>query len=128
MSDKPSEDFYKSLNELSYEIEEHYGEKIQKFSYQTNVFTGLHDIIQKHLKTAFIFPLRIHEKEDVKLSSSETEIINSAKRFMKLNNLDYFFVSFLFSEKKLEPEQIEAIFNLIEKDILQPLDLESKKP
>ena len=126
MSDKPSEDFYHSLNELSYEIEEQYGEKIQKFSYHTSAFTGLYDIIQKHLKTAFIFPLRIKEREGVKLNSSEREIINSAQRLMKHNNLDYFFVSFLFTEKKIEPEQIEAIFNLIEKDILQPIKLDSK--
>lgn len=126
MSDKPSEEFYKNLNELSYEIGEKYGEKIEKYSYDTRAFVGLHDVIQKHLKTAFIFPLRISEPEDIKLSSTERDIINSANRFMKQNNLDYFFVSFLFTEEKIRPEQIEAIFNLIEKDILQPIELESK--
>jgi hypothetical protein len=46
---------------------------------------------------------------------------------MKENGLDYFFTSFLFSEEDIEPEEVEAIFNLIGRGILNPIKLESKK-
>jgi len=127
MSDKPSQEFLNSVEELSFEIEEKYGEKIQKFSYDIKAFVGMHDLIQKHLNTAFVSPLRIHEPEAVELSPTESSIIKKVKKIMKLNKLDYIFTSFLFTEEEIEAEQIEAIFDLIEKDILQPTDLESKE-
>jgi hypothetical protein len=127
MSDKPSQEFLNSVEELSFEIEEKYGEKIQKFSYDIKEFVGMHDLIQKHLNTAFVSPLRINEPEAVELTPTESSIIKKAKKIMKLNSLDYIFTSFLFPEEEIETEQIEAIFNLIEKNILQPTKLESKK-
>jgi hypothetical protein len=127
MSKKPSKGFLNNINDLSLDIEEKYGEKIKKYSHDIKAFKGIHELIQKHLNTAFISPLQIIESEDMTLDSTEQDILKQAKRFMKENGLDYFFTSFLFSEEDIEPEEVEAIFNLIGRGILNPIKLQSKK-
>lgn len=128
MNDKPSSDFLEDLNELSRDIEENYGEKIKATSYDTKLFLGIHDLILRNLDTSFISPLKIRESDQMELTTSERIILFKAKSFMKKNNLDYFFISFLIPEEEIEYEEIKAIFSLIERNIFFPIQLKSKTP
>ena len=127
MKDKPSKHFQESIDKLSVEIEEQYGDEVRDELAQKKSFYGIHKLIKKHLHTSFVLPLQIKQKKDVKLSTDEKDLVKKAKHIMKKRNQDHFFSSFLLSEEKLNVDQIELIFDLLEKGVFEPIQINSNK-
>ena len=140
MGEKASEEFLKSITNLSYDIDNNFGEELRNFNGDVSKFREIRNLIETHLNTAFICPLKVVEPKDIELKKplerlmifkekkfvSERAMILKAKKFMKENNLNYFFTSFLLSEQNLTPKEIETISKLLEKKIFQPIELTSQ--
>lgn len=127
MSDKPSKDFQESVNQLSVEIEEQYGEKISNELSPKSAFSGIYELIKRHLNTDFILPLQIEKQPKINLTSSEKELVRAAKKVMKQKDMDHFFSSYLISGEKFRVEKIELIFDLLEKGVFQPIQVNSHR-
>jgi len=127
MKENPSNDFLKSITDLSYEIDEKYGYLLSNFNNDVMPFKGIKLLVKKHLNTTFLEPLKVVENKNIKLNSTEKNEINNALDFMKENLLEYFYTSFLLPQQDCEPSKIKAIFNLIEKEIFQPTILKEQK-
>ena len=120
MKDNPSQEFLESIKTLSYEIENKYGEVISKFDGNLHQFEGLKELLEEHLETSLIYPLKVIEQQ-VKIRTVEKSMISKAQSMMKLKNADYFFVSNLLSTKKgFQVKDAEIILKLINKKIFQP--------
>jgi len=123
LKDRPSEEFLKSVTALSYDIDREYGELLQKFAGNLAPFAGIKGLIERHLNTSFISPLKVVDIEDIELSPAERSLVQKAKSIMKQNKLDYFFTTFLMPEQLYDPKRTQLIFNLIEKKVFQPTDI-----
>lgn len=120
MKENPSQDFLDSIKSLSYDIDDIYGEEIAKFKGNIDKFTGIRDLLDKHLETSFIYPLEV-KSQNVKISQEEKTMIYRAKDIMKMRKTDYFFVSYLlYAKKGFQIKDAEIILKLIEKKIFQP--------
>jgi len=126
MSENPSDDFIESLDTLAQDIEKTYGESIRDFDGRLDKFTGVGNLIERHLNVSFLFPLKVISSKATKLTPAERSVFNKAKEIMKQNNLSYIFTSFLMDDQTYEPKRIKAIFGLIEKGIFQPIRLEDQ--
>ncbi len=125
LKENPSDDFIVSVRSLCYDIDNEYGELLQKFIGQLSQFVGIKKLIEKHLAVSFISPLKVVETKDIKLTPTERSILYQTKDIMKQNNLEYFFTTYLMPDEKFEPKKIKTIFSLIDKGIFQPTDLDS---
>ncbi|TFG11441.1 MAG: hypothetical protein EU535_07220 [Promethearchaeota archaeon] len=123
LKDRPSEEFLKSVTALSYDIDREYGELLQKFDGNLTPFAGIKGLIEHHLNTSFISPLKIIDIEKIELSPAERSLVQKAKSIMKQNKLDYFFTTFLMPEQAYDPKRTQLIFQLIEKKVFQPTDI-----
>ncbi|TFF98937.1 MAG: hypothetical protein EU540_07555 [Promethearchaeota archaeon] len=123
LKDRPSEEFLKSVTALSYDIDREYGELLQKFAGNLTPFAGIKGLIEHHLNTSFISPLKIIDIEKIELSPAERSLVQKAKSIMKQNKLDYFFTTFLMPEQAYDPKRTQLIFQLIEKKVFQPTDI-----
>ncbi|MHA2475196.1 MAG: hypothetical protein ACXAES_18380 [Promethearchaeota archaeon] len=120
MKENPSQDFLDSVKELSYDIDEQYGEDIVHFTGNIDKFQNIRLLLNKHLETTLIYPLELNP-QDIKLSSEEKSMINRAKDIMKMKKTDYFFVSYmLYAKKGFQVKDAEILLNLIEKKVFQP--------
>ncbi len=54
-------------------------------------------------------------------------LISKALAFMKRNNINYFYLSFLLPEKAYTQKDVENILNLIERNIFQLKEVEALK-
>lgn len=124
MKENPSNDFLTSITDLSYEIDEKYGYLLSNFNNDVTPFRGIRSLMEKHLNTSFLAPLKVVENKNIKLNSVEKNEYNRAIEFMNKNSLDYFFTSFLLNQHKNEPSKIKAIFNLIKKNLFQIYNIE----
>ncbi|MFX1273604.1 MAG: hypothetical protein ACFFBP_11550 [Promethearchaeota archaeon] len=127
-SDKPSEELTNSITNLANEIEEKYGDQIQKFSGGLiTQFRGIKELIEKHLNVSFASPLKIIQSTKIKLDAREKVIIERAKEIMKQTNLNYFYTTFLMPDQQFDLGTTKTIFNLIEKNIFKPINLNFKE-
>jgi len=121
LKENPSENFLEAIKELSYDIENKFGKEIEKFDGEVSKFSGIKNIIERHLPVSLIYPLKINEIKTVKLNSKEEQIIKLATSIMKKKNLKYFFVSNIISLKgEFQAKDAELILNLIEKRVFEP--------
>ncbi|MFW9867940.1 MAG: hypothetical protein ACFFEN_17740, partial [Candidatus Thorarchaeota archaeon] len=124
MSDKPSEDFTNCITNLAKDIEEKYGILIRKFKGGVvTQFAGISDLIEIHLNASFASALKIVFNKKVKLSTLEKSVIQKASEIMNQTNLDYFYTTFLMPDQKFDPEMTKVIFDLIDKKVFQPINL-----
>jgi len=120
MKDNPSQDFLDSIKALSYDIDTNYGEQIANFTGNISNFTNIKELLEKHLETSLIYPLKV-ETQNIKVKSEEKSLISRAQSIMKKKNTGYFFVSNLLSTKKgFQVKDAETILKLIDKKIFQP--------
>lgn len=128
MSVDPSEEFKNSITNLADEIEQKYGHLLQKFKGgEVTMFSGIKELIEKHLNVAFTYPLRIVDTTGMKLTRAEKLMVQRAKSVMKQTNLNHFFTSILYPDQQYDPEKTKSIFNLIDKGIFQPININLKK-
>ncbi len=120
MKERPSRNFLFSLEDLAYDIYKDYGEAITSFSGDVVPFTGIKELLKKHLNISFISPLKIakiEKLEKVRITQSERLLINKAVTLVKTGNKDNFFIRNLIPGKECSPKDIENILNLIDKKI-----------
>ena len=121
MDENPSQYFLESITNLSNDIEEKFGTLLEDFHGNVAPFTEIEGLIEQHLYSSLIYPLKL-EPQNIKIKSDEKSMINRALETMKEKNTDYFFVSFLLEKKKgFQVRDAETILNLIHKKIFQPL-------
>lgn len=122
MKENPSQDFLRSIELLSYDIDENFGEQLAKFDGEISQFEGIKELVEKWLPITLIYPLQIKENIGIKLNSEEKNIVNRAHGVMKEKNANYFFVSSLISQERgFQVKEAELILKLIEKNIFQPI-------
>ncbi|NVM43876.1 MAG: hypothetical protein HWN79_03075, partial [Candidatus Lokiarchaeota archaeon] len=122
MKENPSQDFLRSIELLSYDINERFGESLKKFDGEISQFEGIKDLVEKRIPISLIYPLKLEENIGIKLKPEEKNIINRAYGVMKAKNAKYFFVSNLMSkERGFQVKEAELILKLIEKNIFQPI-------
>ena len=68
-------------------------------------------------------PLSISISKKAKLDAIEKSVIEKAKEIMKQTNLNYFYTTFLMPDQEFDLETTKVIFNLIEKKIFEPINL-----
>ena len=128
MSDKPSEEFTNSITNLAKDIEEKYGVLIREFKGgQITQFAGISELIEMHLNVSFASPLRIAITKKAKFNAIEKAVIEKAKEIMKQTNLNYFYSTFLMTDQKFNHETTKVIFDLINRKIFQPINLNLKE-
>jgi len=122
MEENPSQDFIDSINALSFDLEEKFGHLFEDFDGDITQFSEIKGLLDLHLHTSLIYPLKVIT-QNKKITSDEQIIINRALKIMKEKNTDHFFVSSLYDkQKEFQLNDAEAILNLIEKRIFQPIN------
>jgi len=121
MGDIPSQYFLQSLADLSTEIEEKYGTMLENFAGNTKPFASVEDLLKKHLKTSILYPLKISEKKGIKITPTEKTVILKASDILTKQKKDYFYTTFLLSEREVDSREIDAIVSLIDKGIFIPI-------
>ncbi len=120
MKELPSESFYDLISALSFEIEEKYGSYLETFKGDLNPFNTIEEVLKKHLGTTFLYPLKVVEVGKAKINTNERAMIDKALNLMKKNKTEYCFTTQLMQDKGYKSKEIETIFSLIDKKILQP--------
>ena len=121
MEKDPSQYFLESINALSYNIEQKYGQFLENFDGDITHFDEIRDLLHLHLHTSLISPLRVIPQPK-KVTSNEQMMINRALEIMKEKNTDHFFVSSLHGKKNgVQAKNIETILNLIQKRVFKPI-------
>jgi len=121
MEENPSRDFLDSITALSHDIEENYGKLLENFNGDIAPLQGIKGLLEQHLHTSLIYPLKVIS-QNKGIKSYEKTMISRALEIMKEKNTDYFFVSFLLGKKKgFQVRDAETIFNLIHKNIFKPI-------
>ncbi|MHA1526794.1 MAG: hypothetical protein ACTSQD_07170, partial [Promethearchaeota archaeon] len=123
MKDSPSKDFLDSLRPLSHDIDTFYGKSLKEFDGNVTKFRGIKDLLETHLHTPLIYPLKVIESNEFKLDSAEKSITEKAESLMKKNNTDHFYVSHLMgTSKEFNVKNAEIILKLIEKKVFRPIE------
>ena len=122
MKENPSQDFLRSIELLSYDIDEKFGEQLARFDGEISQFEGIKELIEKRLPISLIYPLKIKENIGIKLKADENNLVKRANSAMKAKNASYFFVSNLISQERgFQVKEAELILSLIEKNVFQPI-------
>ena len=122
MKDLPSESFYDLISALSLEIEEKYGSYLETFKGELDPFKTIEEVLKKHLGTTFLYPLKVVETGKPKINANERTMINKALNLMKKNKTKYCFTTQLMQDKGYNSKDIETVFSLIDKKVLQPFN------
>jgi hypothetical protein len=125
MSDKPSEELTNSITNLAINIEEKFGDLLREFKGGVvTQFAGIKELIELHLNVSFASPLRIAITKKGKLNPFEKAVVQKAKEIMSQTNLNYFYSTFLMPDQLFDVEMTKVIFNLINRKIFQPIELD----
>ena len=121
MNELPSQKFFDSINNLAFDIELYYSKYLENFKGNIDPFKGIENLLKKHLNISFLYPLKIVKTKKTKVSPTEKIMIGRALESMKKNKQKYFYITHIMEIKTCDSKDIEAIFNLIEKNIFQPV-------
>ena len=121
MGDVPSQYFLQSITDLSTDIEEKFGILLKNFDGSTGPFEGVEDLLKKHMKTSILYPLKISERKGIKITPTEKTVILKASDIIKEQEKDYFYTTFLLTEREVDSKEIDAIVSLIDKGIFIPI-------
>ncbi|GAI72157.1 unnamed protein product, partial [marine sediment metagenome] len=85
MKDLPSNQFFASIEALSYEIEEKYGIHLKEFKGNLQPFKNMEELVKKHFGTSFLYPLKVVGTGKTKISATEKAMIDRAMVSIKKN-------------------------------------------
>ncbi len=122
LKENPSPNFKFIMEDLAYDIYKHYGTEIDNFTGILKPFHNMNILIDKHLNTSFLYPLKIVENPKIKLNLSEKDMIAKARTFMSENDFNYFYSLYLMPANTCTPKDYQTIFDLIEKGVFQPTE------
>jgi hypothetical protein len=120
LKENPSPNFLYSIEDLAYDIFKTYGNSIDKFTGNVKQFRAIDDLIEKHLTTSFLSPLKIDLSKHAKLNQAEKEMIDKAMKFMRENNFHYFYSIYLLPENMCTPKDYKTILDLLMKGVFTP--------
>ncbi|MFX1357003.1 MAG: hypothetical protein ACFFA8_06925 [Promethearchaeota archaeon] len=120
LKEQPSRNFLYLIEDLAYDIFKTYGNLIDTFSGNIKQFRGIDDLIEKHLTTSFLSPLKIDLSKHIKLSQAEKEMVDQAMKFMRENNFNYFYSVYLLPENVCTPKDYKTILDLLHKGVFTP--------
>jgi len=123
MREMPSSSFFEEVRKLSYEIDEKFGRFIEDFKGDVRPFKYVEGLLKKYLFTTFLYPLKIVQRPNVKITNVEKIVINKTSQIMNKYRLDHFFTTYLFEERVYDPREYEIIYSLINKRIFEPVSL-----
>ena len=121
MKELPSSGFYKLIDVLSHEIEDKYGAYLKSFMGNLQPFSGIEELLKKHLGTSFLYPLKIVKSGKVKVTPIEKIVIEKAGNILKNKNNNYFYITQLIEGRDFGLKEFGAIFSLIDKNIFSPI-------
>jgi len=121
INELPSQKFFDSISNLAFDIETQYSRYLENFKGNIDPFKGIENLLKTHLNISFLYPLKIVKTGKTKVSPTEKIMITRALNSMKKNNQKYFYTRHVMEEKACDSKDIEAIFNLIDKNIFQPV-------
>jgi len=121
MNELPSQKFLDSISNLAFDIELYYSRYLENFKGNIDPFKGIENLLKKHLNISFLYPLKIVKSGKTKISPTEKIIIGRALESMKKNKQNYFYITHIMEVKACDSKDIEAIFNLLDKNIFQPV-------
>ncbi|MFX1586941.1 MAG: hypothetical protein ACFFC1_02195 [Promethearchaeota archaeon] len=121
MNELPSQKFLDSISNLAFDIELYYSRYLENFKGNIDPFKGIENLLKKHLNISFLYPLKIVKTGKTKISPTEKIIIGRALESMKKNKQKYFYITHIMELKTCDSKDIEAIFNLLDKNIFQPV-------
>jgi hypothetical protein len=119
--ENPSKEFMDSIEPLSQDIDKQYGKLLKNFDGEVTKFEGIKALLEKHLRISLVYPLKVFISDDIKLKSEEKTLVSQVLNFMKKENSDHFYISYLMSEGVFNPKRAEKILGLIERKIFQPV-------
>ncbi len=122
LDEAPSQDFLDSIEPLSDEIDKYYGKSIKDFDGSLDEFKGIKDLLERHYRISLVYPLNVVLSEEIGLDSLEEMFAKKALNLMKKRNINHFFVSYLLADEEFNVQNAEAIINLIEKKVFQPIE------
>jgi hypothetical protein len=121
LEENPSKYFLETVKDLMEDIMIYYGKSIEDFKGgSVKQFTGIKDLIEKHIQISFIHPLKV-VKRDIKLSRNEKLMVHKALEIQELHDIDYFYVTYLIPENIWRSKDVEIILSLIDKGIFQSI-------
>ncbi len=121
MNELPSQKFLDSLSNLAFNLETQYSRYLENFKGNIDPFKGIENLLKKHLNISFLYPLKIVKTGKTKVSPTEKMMIGRALESMKKNKQKYFYITHIMEVKACDSKDIEAIFNLLDKNIFQPV-------
>ena len=121
MKDLPSNQFFDSIEAISYEIEEKYGTHLKEFKGNLQPFKNMEELIKKHFGTSFLYPLKVVGTGKTRISATEKAMIGRAMVSMKKNKSKYCYTTQLMQDKGFNSKDVETIFSLIDKKVFQPI-------
>ncbi len=121
MKDIPSNQFFDSIEALSYEIEEKHGAHLKEFKGNLQPFKNMEELIKKHFGTSFLYPLKVVGTGKTRISATEKAMIGRAMDSMEKNKSKYCYTTQLMQEKGFSSKDVETIFSLIDKKVFQPI-------
>ncbi|MFX0011388.1 MAG: hypothetical protein ACFE9R_13825, partial [Candidatus Hermodarchaeota archaeon] len=101
--------------------EDKFGAYLKSFMGNLQPFSGIEELLKKHLGTSFLYPLKIVKSGKVKITPIERTIIEKAGNILKNKNNDYFYITQLIEGRNLGSKEFGAIFSLIDKNIFNPI-------
>jgi len=120
MKENPTPHFLYTVEDLAYDIYKKYGKLIDNFQGNIKQFKTIKDLVEKHLNVSFLYPLKVVQKENVKLNQTEKDMVIKALMFMRENKFEYFYSVYLLPENACTPGDYKAILELLRKGIFQP--------
>ncbi|MFW9968887.1 MAG: hypothetical protein ACFFDF_01720 [Candidatus Odinarchaeota archaeon] len=125
MKEPPSLNFLYSLEDLAYDIYKYYGESVDQFNGDIKPFKPIEKLLKHHLTTSLTYPMqiaKIDKLDKIRIGFSEKSLVNKAIYLMKKNNSDSFHLTTLLREQECSPKDIEAILNLVRKNVFQVIE------
>jgi len=120
LKEQPSRNFFYLIEDLAYDVFKTYRDSIDTFQGNIKQFRGIDDLIEKHLTTSFLSPLRIDLSKHIKLTKAEKEMVDEAMKFMRENNFNYFYSIYLLPENICTPKDYKTILDLLHKGVFTP--------
>lgn len=120
MKESPSKNFLYAIESLAYNIYRDFGNTFENFNGVLVEFQGIRNLLEQHLKTSLLYPLKINYTYKVKLSPEEKEMMQRAITYMHDNESTYFYVLKLFPDNVCSPKDYETILKLIQEGIFVP--------
>ncbi|MFW9820426.1 MAG: hypothetical protein ACFFE5_12515 [Candidatus Thorarchaeota archaeon] len=125
MKEHPSLNFLYALEDLAYDLYKFYGEMIDQFNGDIKPFKSIEKLLKHHLNTSITYPLKLTElanSDKLRINPTGRTLISKARSIMKKRNSNTFYLTSLLPEKECGPKDLEAILNLIDKNIIQIIE------